>query len=270
MNKSFKFSILACAVMACSVAFATGTQSLPAETTSNSSSESSSASNSVSVNTNGSTALVNSSTGDSNATVGNVESTGVGAGYGGAGGAGGAGGSASASSGDSYSASKSGDVTSRTSSNYLNFPQPVWTTVPTPYGCIVSTSKSGAFGWNFASGSSSRQFSDAVCTTVRMAEAATMHCQFATAALLNKAAFKQMFPKEDAEFFTVGNPPNLDPVACDALRRPVLRMAPMIYNPPAPEVRSSATVFVNEACTVKPKVNPGLGLKKPAARPSCK
>lgn len=145
---------------------------------------------------------------------------------------GGAGGEAASSaySGGSYSAINGGD----TSSRFLSLPQPVWTSVPTPFGCLVSESKAGAIGWNFASGSSSKQFSDAVCTTIRMAEAAYLHCQYLTAAYLNKRAFETMHPGEDGGFFLAANPENLNPVQCDALKRPVLRMSPTVATAPAP------------------------------------
>ena len=111
---------------------------------------------------------------------------------------------------------------------------------------ISGTSRGTA---QFISGSGSRQFSDAVCTSVRMAEAATLHCHFATAAMLNKAAFEQMYPGQKGDFFMDGAPKNMDPVACDALRRPVLRMAP-VMQAPAPVVHGGvASPSVNVVCT---------------------
>lgn len=232
MNKLTHITLLGLALV-CSTAFATGTYTppTPAPAPSTSSSESSS---------------------ESSANAGAV-----GIGYGGAGG--------SAQGGDSYSASQSGDVTNQTRSTYVNFPQPVWTTVPTPYGCIVSESKAGSFGWNLVSASGSKQYSDAVCTTVRMAEAATLHCQFATAAHLNRAAFEQMYKGQSGEFFLAGNPKNVDPVACDELRRPVLRMAPVIHTPPATVASASPSISVMCQGTA-----PKPALRAPVkARPAC-
>ena len=228
------------AVTFCSAAMATGTPTPPPAP--------SPAPASASADAAANAAATANSTGGS---VGNVTSQG-GRGDGGFGmGGNGVGGSPSAnsSSGPSYSAAESGDITNQSSSKFVNFPQPVWTTVPTPYGCIVSESKAGSFGWSFISGSGSRQFSDAVCTSVRMAEAATLHCHFATAAMLNKAAFEQMYPGQKGDFFMDGAPKNMDPVACDALRRPVLRMAP-VMQAPAPVVHGGvASPSVNVVCT---------------------
>jgi hypothetical protein len=110
---------------------------------------------------------------------------------------------------------------------------------------------SGAFGFNFVSGSKSKQFSDAVCTTIRMAEAATLHCQFATAAYLNKAAFEKMYDGQKGDFLLADSPKNLTPVACDALRRPVLRMAPSIQQIAAPAPAPVETrVFVDNSCSM--------------------
>jgi hypothetical protein len=202
------------------------------------------------------------------ATVGNTTATsqgGIGQG-GNAAGGNASSGNSSATSGDSYSAAQSGDITNRTTSQYVNFPQPVWTSVPTPYGCIVSKSRAGSFGWNFVSGSGSEQFSDAVCTAVRMAEAATMHCHFATAAMLNKAAFEQMYKGQSGEFFLSGNPQNMDPVACEALRRPVLRMAPVMHTTPA-TVAASAAPQVNVMCAAaQTRATYRVATKK---RPAC-
>ena len=212
MTETNRIALLGLA-MVCSTAFANGTYTPPpppAPAPSTSSSESSS---------------------ESSANAGAV-----GIGYGGAGG--------SAQGGDSYSASQSGDVTNQTRSTYVNFPQPVWTTVPTPYGCIVSESRAGSFGWSLVSASGSKQYSDAVCTAVRMAEAATMHCQYATAAHLNRAAFEQMYKGQSGEFFLAGNPQNMDPVSCEAMRRPVLRMSPVIHTPPATVASASPSISV--------------------------
>lgn len=189
----------------------------------------------------------------SNATggaVGDTTATGGqgGNGYGGVG----VGGSSrsSASGGDSSSVSESGDLTNRSTTNYLNFPQPVWTTVPTPYGCLVSESGAWAVGWSFGSKSGTRQYSDAVCTTIRMAEAAMLHCHFATAAHLNKAAFELMYPDKKGDFFMEGAPQNLGPVACDELRRPNLRMVSHIQSPPPapPVVVQTTAPEINVQC----------------------
>jgi hypothetical protein len=209
-----------------------------------------------------------SATGGQGGSVGNTTSTsqgGTGQGGSAAGGSASSGNS-SAISGDSYSAAQSGDITNQTKSQFVNFPQPVWTTVPTPYGCIVSKSRAGSFGWNFVSGSGSEQFSDAVCTAVRMAESATLHCHFATAAMLNKAAFEQMYKGQSGDFFLSGNPQNMDPVACEALRRPVLRMAPVMHTTPA-TVAASAAPQVNVMCAA-PQTRATYRVA-PKARPAC-
>ena len=250
MNKLTHITLLGLALV-CSTALANGSYtpppSAPAPSTSNSSSESSASAGAVGVG-------VGVGTGGS---VGDTTATGQGGiGYGGAGG--------SAQGGDSYSASQSGDVMNQTRSTYVNFPQPVWTTVPTPYGCIVSESKAGSFGWSLVSASGSKQYSDAVCTAVRMAEAATMHCQYATAAHLNRAAFEQMYKGQSGEFFLVGNPQNMDPVACDAMRRPVLRMEPVIHTPPAVASASPSISVMCQGAAPKP------ALRAPVkARPAC-
>lgn len=259
MNKTSQIALLGLA-MVCSTAFANGSYTPPtlAPSASNSSSESSASAGAIGVGV-GVGSGGNATAGGGNATGGSVGDTTAngqgGIGYGGAGG--------SAQGGDSYSASQSGDVTNQTRSTYVNFPQPVWTTVPTPYGCIVSESKAGSFGWNLVSGSGSKQYSDAVCTAVRMAEAAMLHCQFATAAHLNKAAFEQMYKGQSGEFFLVGNPQNMDPVACEAMRRPVLRMSPAIS---APNVTAAANV--NVACPT-PVTTSKPALRFPAKRPAC-
>lgn len=258
MKKTSRIALLGLAVV-CSTSFATGTytpQPPPAPAPSTSSSESSSESSAsagavgVGVGTGG-----NATAGGGSATGGSVGDT-TATGQGGAGG--------SAQGGDSYSASQSGDVTNQTRSTYVNFPQPVWTTVPTPYGCIVSESKAGSFGWSLVSASGSKQYSDAVCTAVRMAEAATMHCQYATAAHLNRAAFEQMYKGQSGEFFLAGNPQNMDPVACDALRRPALRMAPVIHAPPAV---ASASPSISVMCS-GPAPKPALRATA-KTRPAC-
>lgn len=247
--------LLAC-TLAASAALATGTYTpppppppAPAPSTSTSTATSGSESSASSSS--------NATGGDSSASVGNTSATGGSVGNTSAtasGGVGNGGSSrSSASSGDSYSASQSGDVMNKNTSQYLNFPQPVWTSVPTPYGCIVTESKSGAFGWNFVSGSGSKQFSDAVCTSVRMAEAAMLHCHFATAAYLNKAAFEQMYPGQKGDFFLDGKPQNLSPVACDELRRPQLRMVPVIQNPPTVTDNSQVNVMCGQPQTVRPQ-----------------
>lgn len=238
--------------LVCSVALATGAYTPPPTSTPSTSSSESSA-NAGAVGVGFGVGTGGNATGGS---VGDTTATGHGGiGYGGAGG--------SAQGGDSYSASQSGDVTNQTRSTYVNFPQPVWTTVPTPYGCIVSESKAGSFGWNLVSGSGSKQYSDVVCTAVRMAEAAMLHCQFSTAAHLNKAAFEQMYKGQSGDFFLTGEPKNLDPVYCDELRRPVLRMSPAISTPTV-----TAASNVNVACPA-PVTPSKPALRVPAKRPAC-
>lgn len=208
--------------------------------------------------------------------VGNVSSVAVGGGGGssestsqGGNAQGGAGGSSFAAGGQGGSSeSYSGDVSNNIGgSRYLSLPQPVWTSVPTPYGCLVSESKAGAVLFNAFSGSSSSQHSDAVCTTVRMAEAAYLHCQYATAAFLNKRAFELMHPDHSGEFFHGGNPQNLDPVACDDLKRPVLRMSPSVQAPAA--IPSSTNVRVDMACPAQ-VARPATRQRVKAAAPMCK
>jgi hypothetical protein len=189
--------------------------------------------------------------GGAGGSVGDVNNTAVG-GAGGTGvGGSGTGGSSRATAGPStsYSASEAGDVSNMIGgSKYLSLPQPVWTSVPTPYGCLVTESKAGAVGWNFVSASGSKQYSDAVCTTIRMAEAAYLHCQYLTAAYLNKRAFETMHPGEDGGFFLAASPENLNPVQCDDLKRPRLVMAPSIEKPVAdtpPATVQSVPVTVN-------------------------
>jgi hypothetical protein len=207
-----------------------------------------------------------SATGGAGGSVGDVTNTANGGhgGNGGAGGQGGAGGSvgsvtggsatslntpmggdaqSTATGGTSYSASEAGDVSNMIGgSKFLSLPQPVWTSVPTPYGCLVTESKAGAIGWNLVSASGSKQYSDVVCTTIRMAEAAYLHCQYLTAAYLNRRAFETMHPGSDGEFFLSAKPENLDPVSCDALKRPILRMSPTVA--PAQPVPSVTSINV--------------------------
>lgn len=225
-----------------------------------------------------------SATGGAGDSVGDVSNTAHG-GQGGAGGQGGDGGSvgnvtaggatslsgatggssrAAATGGDSYAAS--GDVLNTIGgSKYLSLPQPVWTSVPTPYGCLVTESKAGAIGWNLVSASGSKQYSDVVCTTIRMAEAAYLHCQYLTAAHLNKRAFETMHPGESGEFFLSAKSENLDPVSCDALQRPVLRMSPTVAAP-APSVTSiNVTTPAPQEC---PKPQTRIVYRdKPAPKP---
>lgn len=263
MTKTNRIALLGLALV-CSTALATGSYTPPPSTSNSSSSSSSESSASagavgVGVGTGG-----NATAGGGNASGGSVGDT-TATGHGGSGGIGYGGAGGSAQGGDSYSASQSGDVTNQTRSTYVNFPQPVWTTVPTPYGCIVSESKAGSFGWSLVSASGSKQYSDAVCTAVRMAEAAAMHCQYATAAHLNRAAFEQMYKGQSGEFFLAGNPQNMDPVSCEAMRRPVLRMAPVIHTPPATVASASPSISV--MCS-GPAPKPAL--RAPAkTRPAC-
>ena len=209
---------------------------------------STSASSSESSATAGATAGGGSATGGnaSGGSVGNVSATGGGGGASESTSHGGAGGSSFSAGGQGGSSeSYSGDVSSTIGgARYLSLPQPVWTTVPTPYGCLVSESKAGAILFNAFSGSSSSQHSDAVCTTVRMAEAAYLHCQYATAAFLNKRAFEVMHAGESGDFFLSGQPQNIGPVACDLLKRPTLRMSPVIQ-PAAQVAPTSASVSID-------------------------
>ena len=256
-----KLTLALSAVVLSSGAWATGTPTpQPTPSTSTSSSQSGAAAGAIATGgnaTGGSGGSVgdvsntaNGGAGGAGGSVGNVSSVGVGGGGGVSSSTsqGGAGGSSFAAGGQGGSSeSYSGDVSNNIGgSRYLSLPQPVWTSVPTPYGCLVSESKAGAVLFNAFSGSTSSQHSDAVCTTVRMAEAAYLHCQYATAAFLNKRAFELMHPDPSGEFFHGGNPQNLDPVACDDLKRPVLRMSPSVQAPAA--IPASTNVRVDMAC----------------------
>lgn len=179
---------------------------------------------------------------------------------------GGAGGSSRSSSGStSYSAS--GDVmNSIGGSKFLSFPQPVWTSVPTAFGCIVTKSVAGSGGWNFVSGSKSEQYSEVVCTTIRMAEAATQHCHFLSAAHLNRRAFELMHPGQSGEFFMVGDHRNLSVVECEEFKRPILRVDTQMQPSaprPAPVVQSvEVNVPTCQAPAPRPAVNRGSPANK--------
>lgn len=155
------------------------------------------------------------------------------------------GGHSSATTGPSYAAN--GDQTSTFSSKMLSLPQPVWTQVPTAFGCIVTDSKAGALGWNFVSGSSTTQQSEVVCTTIRMAEAATAWCQYATAAFLNKRAFEQMYPGEKGDFFLNAGRRDLTVEECEATKRPVMIMERRMASP-APVAPVETHVTIDNSC----------------------
>lgn len=159
-------------------------------------------------------------------------------GLGGAGGAGGVGGTSDASAqggaADSYSAS--GDVLNQHSSRVLVFPAPVWTQVPQATGCFVTESHAGSLGWNFASGSKSIQFSDPICVSMRMAEAARLMCHFQTAELIDQNTFKTLFPNAQGLPTTPGIR-NLSLAECEEAKRPRLVMTAALPAPivaPAP------------------------------------
>lgn len=234
--------------------------------------------------------------GNSSATGGTGGSSSIGSVTGGAGGLGGQGGdsTSSATGGNSTSAggsaisgsssaetySATGDVNNTitggaSSSKYLSvgLPAPVWTSVPTPFGCLVSESTAGAAGWNFVSGSKSKQFSDVVCTTIRMAEAAYLHCQYETAAYLNKRVFETMHGG-DGGFFLASAPKNLSPVECDDLKRPKLQMAPSIAPPQhitvAPVITSTQAEQKPAACRAPTPRKPVVKRKTPTCVNCCK
>ena len=142
------------------------------------------------------------------------------------------GGHSSATTGPSYAAN--GDQVSTFSSKMLSLPQPVWTQVPTAFGCIVTTSKAGALGWNFVSGSSTTQQSEVVCTTIRMAESASAWCQYESAAFLNKRAYEQMYEGESGDFFLKSGKRDLSFEECEKTKRPVMIMERQIAAPPPP------------------------------------
>lgn len=156
-----------------------------------------------------------------------------------------AGGRSSASTGPSYAAN--GDQVSTFSSKVLSLPQPVWTQVPTAFGCIVTTSKAGALGWNFVSGSSTSQQSEVVCTTIRMAESAAAWCQYESAAFLNKRAYEQMYAGESGDFFLKSGKRDLSFEECEKTKRPVMIMERQIAAPPV-EQHINIDNGINNAC----------------------
>lgn len=192
-----------------------------------------------------------------NATGGNVGDVTAGSGYSTS--HGGGGGSANV---DASTYSATGDVSNTLNggnSKYisLGFPAPVWTSVPTAFGCIVTESGALSGGWSFASGSKSKQYSDVVCTTIRMAEAATLHCQFESAAMLNKVAFEKMYEGQKGDFFLADKPRNLKPMECEELKRPALRMAANIAQPATPILQlttvNSGAPSTPAACVKAPR-----------------
>ena len=160
------------------------------------------------------------------------QSSAIGVGEGGASSSSGGSSRSSASTGPSYAAN--GDQVSTSSSKMLSLPQPVWTQVPTAFGCIVTTSKAGALGWNFVSGSSTTQQSEVVCTTIRMAESAAAWCQYESAAFLNKRAYEQMYEGESGDFFLKQGKRDLSFEECEKTKRPVMIMERQIAAPPPP------------------------------------
>lgn len=221
-----------------------------------------------SATSNGGNSESNSSAAATGGNVGNINSAG-GNGQGGNGTGQGGNGVGSANV-DASTYSATGDVSNTLNggnSKYisLGFPAPVWTSVPTPFGCLVSESKALSVGWNFASGSKSQQFSDVVCTTIRMSEAATLHCQFETAAMLNKVAFEKMYGG-NGDFFLNDKPRNLKPMECEDLKRPALRATAYI-NPPQQYTNVVVASPVG-ACGTPAKRSTGVVKKK--AAPICK
>lgn len=184
-------------------------------------------------NTNSSTATTGPNTANGGASdAQGGQSSAIGVGEGGASSSSGGSSRSSASTGPSYAAN--GDQVSTFSSKMLSLPQPVWTQVPTAFGCIVTTSKAGALGWNFVSGSSTTQQSEVVCTTIRMAESASAWCQYESAAFLNKRAYEQMYEGESGDFFLKSGKRDLSFEECEKTKRPVMIMERQIAAPPPP------------------------------------
>lgn len=93
----------------------------------------------------------------------------------------------------------SGAGSSQDRSYFLSLPQPVVTINPAnSNSCIVNESSAFALGWNFVSGSGSKQVPEKICYVLRMAENAERTCQFAAADFLNQVAFNEMFPSRAA------------------------------------------------------------------------
>lgn len=120
------------------------------------------------------------------------------------------------------------DLSSRDRFLSLSFASPAWATVPQPYGCIVSISRAWSALFGAASYAKAKQVSEHICSTIRMAETATEHCQYRTAAHLNQRAYMAMYGGEEAPWFFDGNPQNLHPQACEELKRPQLRPSPTL------------------------------------------
>lgn len=91
----------------------------------------------------------------------------------------------------------SGAGSSAERSYYLSLPQPVTTIIPQSRDlCVLNESSAAALGWNFVSGSGSKQIPNKVCYVLRMAEEAEKKCQFATADFLTNVAFNELFPSK--------------------------------------------------------------------------
>lgn len=178
-----------------------------------------------------------------------ANSAALGIGQGGAGGGGGAG-TGGASDASSYSAS--GDVMNQNSSKFFVFPAPVWTQLPAAQGCFVSESHAGGLGWNFISGSRSIQFSDPICVSMRMAEAARLMCHFHTAEIIDINTFKTLFPGH-VDLPSTPGIKNLSLADCEAIKRPRLVMTPTM--PATPQQLPPSVVVPTEPRLPRPDRN---------------
>lgn len=171
-----------------------------------------------------------------------ANATGVGfGGQGGRGGEGGQGGKATALGGSLNN-----------NSRYFSFAAPSWTVVPQAYGCLVTDSASKNIALGVWSDSYSKQYSEVVCTTIRMSESARSFCQYETAAMLDKQAFELMYPKMDGSFFLKDMPRNLSHEECEATKRPVMVLDTRMSTP-APRheamVESDGTRMISSGTT---------------------
>jgi hypothetical protein len=259
-SKHFLIAAMACAISV--GAFATGshTPPTPPPTASPPGASADSAASSDANATAGAMAGAAASVGDVNAAGGASTATA----NGGGGGTGGAGGNAV--SGPSYAASEltssnqggGASIMDQSSSKMYVFPAPVWTQAPRPFGCIVTNSKAGSLGWNLVSYSETLQTPEVVCTTLRMVDAALLHCHFQTAEMLNQRAYRTMFPDE-AGLPTTPGIRNLSLAECEAIRNPRMVMTASMAPPPPP-----APV----AC-IAPPVKKKVRLTKKRVLPAC-
>ena len=139
----------------------------------------------------------------------------------------GTGGQASSTSGGSYSALNEGST--RTTVAVL--PAPVWATVPQAAGCIVTSARSAALGWNFLSVAKSDQASDPACVGIIMAKAAYDHCHFESEQMIMARVYETLFPGKPA-LPLVPDARNHTLAECEDMKRPRLTLAPVLHTPP--------------------------------------